>query len=60
MAERTAAQFRERLDTNVQKMVDNFAGLIKTARVEEETELAREKFEHKVLSASLVSRMCGV
>ena len=57
MGERTAAQFRQRLDMNVKKMVDGFRDLIKTARIEEEPEFAREKFEHKVLTASLVSRV---
>jgi hypothetical protein len=50
-----AGQFRQRLDNNVKKMVDNFSGLIKTARIDDKPQYSREAFQTSVHATSLVS-----
>jgi hypothetical protein len=49
-----AGQFRQRLDNNAKKMVDNFSGLIKTARIDEKPQYSREAFQTSVHATSLV------
>lgn len=54
-----AEEYRQRLDNNVEKLVENFKGLIKTAKVKDKTNTTRESFQNSIYATTLVrSRHC--
>ncbi|TMW57176.1 hypothetical protein Poli38472_003101 [Pythium oligandrum] len=49
-----AEEYRQRLDNNVEKLVENFRGLIKTAKIKDKTNTTREAFQTSIYATTLV------
>lgn len=53
-----AEEYRQRLDNNVEKLVENFKGLIKTAKIKDKTNTTREAFQNSIYATTLVRPSC--
>jgi mediator of RNA polymerase II transcription subunit 22 len=51
-----AEEYRQRLDNNVEKLVENFRGLVKTAKIKDKTNTSREAFQTSIYATSLVRK----
>ncbi|GMF13787.1 unnamed protein product [Phytophthora lilii] len=49
-----AEEYRQRLDNNVEKLVENFKGLIKTAKIKDAANTTRESFQSFIYATTLV------
>ncbi|KAG7384794.1 Mediator of RNA polymerase II transcription subunit 22 [Phytophthora boehmeriae] len=49
-----AEEYRQRLDNNVEKLVENFKGLIKTAKIKDSANTTRESFQSSIYATTLV------
>ncbi|DAZ97677.1 TPA: hypothetical protein N0F65_009678 [Lagenidium giganteum] len=49
-----AEEYRQRLDNNVEKLVENFRGLVKTAQIKDKTNTTREAFQNSIYATTLV------
>lgn len=49
-----AEEYRQRLDNNVEKLVENFKGLVKTAKIKDKTNTAREAYQNSIYATTLV------
>ncbi|KAJ0407714.1 hypothetical protein P43SY_009051 [Pythium insidiosum] len=49
-----AEEYRQRVDNNVEKLVENFRGLLKTAKVKDKTNSSREAFQTSIYATTLV------
>ncbi|KUF95255.1 Ubiquitin fusion degradation protein 1 [Phytophthora nicotianae] len=49
-----AEEYRQRLDNNVEKLVENFKGLIKTAKIKDPANTTRESFQSSIYATTLV------
>lgn len=49
-----AEEYRQRLDNNVEKLVENFKGLVKTARIKDKTNTSREAYQNSIYATTLV------
>ena len=52
-----AEEYRQRLDNNVEKLVENFRGLMKTSQIKDKTNTAREAYQNSIYATTLV-RIC--
>ncbi|TYZ64511.1 hypothetical protein PybrP1_010693 [[Pythium] brassicae (nom. inval.)] len=49
-----AEEYRQRLDNNVEKLVENFKGLVKTVRIKDKTNTSREAYQNSIYATTLV------
>ena len=49
-----AQEYRQRIDNNIGKLIENFGGLIKASRIRDKTHTTRESFQNAVYATSLV------
>ncbi|RMX65624.1 hypothetical protein DD238_003445 [Peronospora effusa] len=49
-----AEEYRQRLDNNVEKLVENFKGLVKTAKIKDPANTTRESFQSSIYATTLV------
>jgi mediator of RNA polymerase II transcription subunit 22 len=49
-----AEEYRQRLDNNVEKLVENFKGMIKTAKIKDKSNTTREGFQSAIYATTLV------
>ena len=49
-----AEEYRQRLDNNVEKLVENFKGLVKTAKIKDSANTTRESFQSSIYATTLV------
>ncbi|KAI9905591.1 hypothetical protein PsorP6_014220 [Peronosclerospora sorghi] len=49
-----AEEYRQRLDNNVEKLVENFKGLVKTAKIKDPVNTTRESFQSSIYATTLV------
>lgn len=49
-----AEEYRQRLDNNVEKLVENFKGLLKTAKIKDTSNTTRDAFQNSIYATTLV------
>lgn len=49
-----AEEYRQRLDNNVEKLVENFKGLIKTSKIKDKSNTTREAYQSSIYATTLV------
>uniref|UniRef100_M4BLY4 Mediator of RNA polymerase II transcription subunit 22 n=1 Tax=Hyaloperonospora arabidopsidis (strain Emoy2) TaxID=559515 RepID=M4BLY4_HYAAE len=49
-----AEEYRQRLDNNVEKLVENFKGLVKTAKIKDFANTTRESYQSSIYATTLV------
>jgi mediator of RNA polymerase II transcription subunit 22 len=52
--QKMAEEYRQRLDNNVEKLVENFKGIIKTSKIKDKTNTSREAFQNSVYATTIV------